>query len=238
MKLSISLKTVIPFFAMLLFAGSVQSQPFLKKVKNTYEKGKDAVEKADKTVSELTGTGNNTKAKQPAAPSTQSSSGSTKQPASSNNNQPAPTGSVQHIQQTSLGCTVLSFHPNIAVSVDSCVGNKTSQTATVYFKVRHQLPHQSLSMSIANNTQAYDSEGNIRNAESGSIGGRRETYSVTDRIPTGVKIPCTITFSNIVDFKNPSLQSVFIQCYAAEANGGGNAVEGQIEINNLPIKWQ
>lgn len=155
----------------------------------------------------------------------------------------APVQTSRSIKATSSGSktaspTISSFHPDFQITLDSCKGDRNSQVVTLYFRIRHQRPHQQFSILVDDNrTQAFDNEGLSRQAQSATIAGQRANYTASGRAPTNISIPCTITIANVVDFKNPMLQSLFIHCVSQDANGASNYVSGEIEVNNLTIDW-
>jgi len=224
---------LIALYTLIIFPQKTNAQKWLNKVQSVSEKVQvtwRVVEDSEKKVLALKGGNGQT------GQANQGSNNSPKNSRQSSNPQMTTTSSTN--PQLNVA-TVTSFDPQIQILLDSCKGDRNNQIVTIYFRVKHQKPHQQMSIGVEDGrTQAFDSEGMARKAQAASIAGRRETYAAGGRIPTNTAIPCTMEFANVVDFKNPSLQTVFMYCEAADANGGSNLVYGEIEINNLTIDWK
>jgi hypothetical protein len=207
------------------------------RVKTSIDKGRTIVEKGKEIKDAIQ---SNEKSSESNDQGTTTSKHRRVAPPSSDNRTPSTRPVVSTPAQTSTckGALVSSFHPKYKVILDSCVGSRSNQIVTIYFKVLHQDAHQLLKIGVEETrTQVFDSEGNSRQAIKASIAGSEARYTAAARVPTGISTPCTIQFSNIVDFKNEALQHVFIFCQSHDTNGQTNEVSGEIEIKNLPIIW-
>ena len=127
-------------------------------------------------------------------------------------------------------------------AVTGCSGDAAAQKVTVYFTFANpRKVHQSVRVGGGGSTKAVDDEGNSISAtlvSLANVNGNADGWSggaITELI-SGGKIKGSVTFINVLPNKNTL---PLINIYAENHNweGGADAKQGIIEINNLPINW-
>ncbi len=138
--------------------------------------------------------------------------------------------------------SVKSFNPSFNVKFLSCKGNKSDQTVTIEFLIKHKNVHKKVCLNLGPKwAKAYDFDGNEYNVKQSSIGSKETKYIgpmtyICNKIPTNVPVKASITFKKILpDTEILSFTTIKV---GFKDFDGGNYSYGDLEFQNIEIDWE
>jgi hypothetical protein len=138
------------------------------------------------------------------------------------------------------GCEISKID-NFEISVLGCKGDRSGQSVTIEFLIKHSLPNQKFYLSFKAsgpfNAQAVDLMGNSYTAKSVAMNGLTSNDNwVLTTLPTNVPTKGTITFRNVMPgtdyFKFADFQIQYLNF-----DGDSNDKVSLVTIKNLKINW-
>jgi hypothetical protein len=134
---------------------------------------------------------------------------------------------------------VKTFDQNFEFTVLECKGNALDQTVTVTITIKHNLPHQQLSLYTGTKKPfAYGETGNNYDYKNAIFpGGINKTGVIIFSSPTNILLKGTIIFRNVLP-QTEKLSLVNGTFAFKNIDGGGNSSTGEFEVRNLNISWK
>lgn len=120
----------------------------------------------------------------------------------------------------------------------SVEGSKASQTVTIKFYVFTRRANQNFTLGgITTRSSATDDDGNQYGLKAITLGNSESDYSLYKELPTEVKLKGSLTFQSILPAVN-KLSFITFEILSTNFDGGGNAVDGSVEVRNADIIWR